>query len=436
VGVTNEPAPSIARRPTVGMALYGDLTYDSRVRKEARTLSQAGYEVTVVCLASGGSAGDLPADVRVVICRPPGSSVIPGAPNPFFASPPSRLTAMRGRLTWFTSYVRGLRAWGGLVVAAAGSIDVWHAHDLTGLAAIVPHLPKGTPVVYDSHELFLEAGTASRLPGLLRGLLRKYERRLIARTVAVVTVNDEIADVLRRRYAPRRIAVVHNCPDRWSGPLVGRPLLRRAAGIPDDAAAILYHGALTSGRGIELLLEAMLRPELGGAHLVLMGLGDRRDVYQGLAGDQRWGGRVHVLPPVNPSELMPWVASADVGAIPNPGGTLNDRFSAPNKLFECLAAGTPVVAADFPTLRRIVLGDPRGPLGAVCDTSRVEDLAAALLSIASLAPAERATLRARCARAAAERWNWQAEAVALTDLYAEIPVIRDRTPAIGPSDPA
>ena len=402
------------------MALYGDLTYDSRVRKEARSLSEAGYDVVIACLASGGSADDLPPSVRVVIARPPGSSVIPGAPNPFFASSRSRFAAVRGRLTWFTSYARGLRAWGRLAVDAAGPIDVWHAHDLTGLAAIVPHLPKGTRVVYDSHELFLDAGTASRLPGLLRGLLRKYERRLIARTVAVITVNDEIAEVLRRRYAPRRIAVVHNCPDRWAGPFDGPPLLREAAGIPAGDSIVLYHGALTSGRGIELLTETMLQPGLDDAHLVLMGMGDRRDTYLALAEDPRWGGRVHVLPPVSPAELMPWVASADVGAIPNPGGTLNDRFSAPNKLFECLGAGTPVVAADFPTLHRIVMDDPLGPLGTVCDTSRPEDVAAALRSIVTLDPAARAALRARCAQAATERWNWGAEAIALTDLYAEV----------------
>jgi len=420
VRVTDTPGTPADRRLTVGMALYGDLTFDSRVRKEARSLAEAGYDVVVVCLASGGAATDLPATVRVVICRPPESSVIPGAPNPFIAPARSRLESVRRRLGWFTSYVRGLRAWGGLVVDAAGRIDIWHAHDLTGLAAIVPHLPHGTPVVYDSHELFLEAGTASRLPGILRGLLRKYERRLIARTVAVITVNDEIADVLWRRYRPARITVVHNCPDRWIGPAVARPLLREATGIPDGQAIVLYHGALTGGRGIELLAEAMTQPGLEDAHLVLMGMGDRREAYIGLADDPRWGGRIHVLPPVGPADLMPWVASADVGAIPNPGGTLNDRFSAPNKLFECLAAGTPVVAADFPTLRRIVMDDPLGPLGTVCDTSSVAAVAVGLQAITSLDADARATLRARCVRAAAERWNWQAESVALIELYAAV----------------
>ena len=47
------------------MALYGDVTYDSRVRKEARSLAEAGYDVTIVCLASGEAGNDLPANVTV-----------------------------------------------------------------------------------------------------------------------------------------------------------------------------------------------------------------------------------------------------------------------------------------------------------------------------------------------------------------------------------
>ena len=297
----------------------------------------------------------------------------------------------------------------------------------------MPHLPTGTPVVYDSHELFLEAGTASRLPGLLRGLLRKYERRLIARTVAVITVNDEIAEVLRRRYAPRRIAVVHNCPDRWAGPFDGRPLLREAAGIPAGDAIVLYHGALTSGRGIELLTETMLQPGLEDAHLVLMGMGDRRDTY--LRPRRRPAlGRAGPRPAArsSPAELMPWVASADVGAIPNPGGTLNDRFSAPNKLFECLARRHPGRGRGLPDPPPDRDGRPARARSGPSATRRAPRTSPRRCdpSSAWTRPPEPPCGHA-APQAATERWNWQAEAVALTDLYADRP--RGLADAPGPS---
>ena len=133
-----------------------------------------------------------------------------------------------------------------------------------------------------------------------------------------------------------------------------------------------------------------------------------------------WETRVHVLDPVPPSELLEWVASADVGVMPNPGATWNDRLSSPNKLFECIAAGTPVVAGDYATMRRIVLDDPAGPLGAVCDPLSPAAIAGAITAIVTSTSAERESLRARCRRAAADRWNWETEASRLLSIYAEI----------------
>ncbi|MFI5261189.1 MAG: glycosyltransferase, partial [Candidatus Limnocylindrales bacterium] len=83
------------------------------------------------------------------------------------------------------------------------------------------------------------------------------------------------------------------------------------------------------------------------------------------------------------------------------------RLSTPNKLWEALAAGVPVVASDFPAMRHIVLDDPAGPLGAVCDPTDPTALAAALGGLLALEPAARAALRARVHQAATERWNWE-----------------------------
>jgi glycosyltransferase involved in cell wall biosynthesis len=183
---------------------------------------------------------------------------------------------------------------------------------------------------------------------------------------------------------------------------------------------ILYHGGLAPHRGIERLMEALLEPGLERAHLALMGVGERREAYIAAAAEPRWNGRVHVLDAVPPSALLAWVASADIGAMPIQASTLNHVLSTPNKLFECLAAGVPVAASDFPTMRRIVMDDPDGPLGAVCDPSRPASIAAALRSIFELDPAAAEALRRRCLRAAGERWNWGVVSTRLTGLYDEL----------------
>ena len=71
------------------MALYGDLTFDSRVQREARTLAEAGYDVVIFCLAWRGSATELPHNARVVIVRPSGHAIIPGSSKPTYFDPSS-----------------------------------------------------------------------------------------------------------------------------------------------------------------------------------------------------------------------------------------------------------------------------------------------------------------------------------------------------------
>jgi glycosyltransferase involved in cell wall biosynthesis len=95
-------------------------------------------------------------------------------------------------------------------------------------------------------------------------------------------------------------------------------------------------------------------------------------------------------------------------------------LSTPNKLFESLAVGLPVVSSDFPERRSIVMDDPDGPLGALCEPTDIGSIAAAIRSILDLAPVERADLRARCLRAAHERWNWETESAKLVALYASL----------------
>jgi glycosyltransferase involved in cell wall biosynthesis len=401
------------------MVLYGDLTFDSRVRREARSLALAGFDVVIACLADESKSDDLPENVSVLVRPIAQASAQPGALNPFRAPRRSRVTSLVRGATWFLGYSRSLRSWGRSVTAACGPVDVWHAHDLTGLVALAPALGRDIPIVYDVHDLLLESGTALRLPSPARDVLQRYEARLVADVAAVVTVNRGLAEVLQRRYRPKRIEVLHNFPDRWSPPVRRPTLLREATGIPEDAPIILSHGMLTPGRGIEQLMQALLLPGLESAHLVLMGFGEGPR-YAEKASGLALGHRVHVLDAVPPSDLLAWVASADVGAVLHPGSKLNDFNKTPNKLFECLAAGTPVVASDFPLMRNFVIEDPAGALGIVCDPSDIEDVTSALRSILDLDPRAMESLRARCITAAQDHLNWQAEVSRLTSLYQEL----------------
>jgi glycosyltransferase involved in cell wall biosynthesis len=247
--------------------------------------------------------------------------------------------------------------------------------------------------------------------------MARSERHWIRDAAALVTVNDSLARALAQRYRPRVTVVVHNCPARWQPPIAPVDLIRAATPIPAAAPIALYHGGFSPHRGIEQLAAAILQPGMEDVHAVFMGYGSQHDMLVEMAADGRYDGRLHVLPAVAPDDLLPWVASADVAVEAIQPSTHNHRLSTPNKLFEALAAGVPVVASDFPEMRRIVLDPGLGPLGEICRPDDVEDVARAIRAVVERAPGDRMALRLRCLRAAHERWNWETEVARLLELY-------------------
>ena len=331
-----------------------------------------------------------------------------------------------GPLDWLVRWRYAIGGWAAAAASAAPPAEIEWGHDLSGLAAAVAarRADPGRRVVYDSHEIYLEARSSAEQPAWARRIVAASERRWIAEVDAVVTVNEALAADLDRRYrrsaTAGSIAVIHNCPARWTpAPDDGRRL-RDRLGLEPSARIAIHHGVFARHRGVEELAAAMLEPGLERLHVVLLGSGPCRAAFDRLAQDPATGGRLHVLDAVDPDELLGWLAGADVGVMPIQPTTLNHRLATPNKLFECLAAGVPVVVSDFPGMRGIVLEDPAGPLGAVCDPTKPASIAAAIRSIIELPDVERAALRGRCLTAAHERWNWETESVPLLEVAARL----------------
>ena len=417
----------------VAMFVYGDVSHDSRVLREAASLGAAGHRVTVVArppdvLARRG--GVERRDLFDILTVP-----VPwGWRRPWrFLGLPVRIVARvidglrpavtaEATVTWLVIW---RLAGGGWVTAAARSApaaDVVHGHDLSALpAAIAVARERGARVVYDSHEIFLESGAYARRPDWIRRRIARSEQAMLRESAALVTVNDALIDELGRRYdLPDPTVAIHNCPPRWNPPIVADGRLRAALGVSEDVPVALYHGSFAPDRGFDQLADAILEPGLERVHAAFLGYGSRRAALEALAGDARFGGRLHVLDPVSPDDLLPWISGADVDVMALQPTTLNHRLSTPNKLFEAIAAGVPVVVSDFAAMRAIVLDDPAGPLGEVCDPTSPASIAAAIERIVAAPPGDRAELRQRCLAAAHERWNWETESARLLALYGSL----------------
>ena len=271
------------------------------------------------------------------------------------------------------------------------------------------------PVVYDARDIYVDAANIARMPSLARRQFAWIERRWARQASRVITVNEPYAAVMAERFGVTTPLVVMNCSYRQvsTGPRPRR--LRDRLGLGADVPIILYHGGLARDRGIEQLIESL--PAIPAAMLVLLGYGPLQAELEARAADPALGGRLAVLPAVPPTELLDWVGSADVVAMPIQPTTLNHRLTTPNKLFEAMAAGVPVMASDLPGMAGIVRETGCGVLVDPTDPSAI---AAAIRGLLALPVAEREAIGRRGLEAHLARYNWERQVGSILDEYGRL----------------
>lgn len=445
----------------VVLVLPSNGEFDSRTYRIATTLIARGHSVVVLARLTGGLPADEmhPAGYRIIRLdvkaidglpfarqiarrrralgrRRSGGAVAPapsvrsapaenvpaaGRSNPPTGAPPRTALVGTSLRRVLKAGVRRfaipltIRAHTRLALDVAPQADLYHGMAYMGIpVALALGRRHGAPVVYDARDIYLEARNMARARGVARWLFAAAERRWARNASRVITVNEDYADVLATRLRVPRPLVVMNCSFRFTPP---EPRERRFHALLDlDPATkvVLYHGGLFPDRGIEQLIAAI--PDVPGATLVLMGYGALADELAKQAEDPALAGRVRLVPPVPPDELHAWVACADVVAMPIQPSTLNHRLTTPNKLFEAMAAGVPVLASDLPGMGRIVreMG-----CGVLCDGTDASSVAAGLCEV--LADPERAREMGRRGHAAAEAtYNWDRQATILLREYGRL----------------
>jgi glycosyltransferase involved in cell wall biosynthesis len=295
-----------------------------------------------------------------------------------------------------------------VVVAFRSRADVYEANDLPPLLpAVVTATLRGKPVVYRAHELWSEATPDVRFAAFWRFM----ERSLVPRCDYVVTPEENRSRIYQVELGARRPPVtVRNCPPYR--PPVESTRLRdelRRRGIQGCTVA-LYQGLVDSMRCIEEVAEAT-RFFDDGIVLVIMG-----------AGYGKWAtpatalaafDRIVVVPPVAYDELMPYTASADIGILLYRNDCRNNYYCAPNKLFEYMMMGLPMIAANYPGMLTLVEGEG---VGLCVDPQSPRAIAAAVNRLAA-DPEGRARMRDTGLRLSRERYNWAVESAPLLQLY-------------------
>ena len=294
--------------------------------------------------------------------------------------------------------------------------DLYHGMAYMGIPVALALRGRGSAaVLYDARDIYLEARNLARLPRPARWLVGRVERRWANEASRVITVNRAYAEVMAERLRVPMPLIVMNCSYRQARSAAPQRRFHERLGLDADRKVVLYHGGLFPERGIEQLIAAM--PEIPGADLVLMGYGVLAAALPALIAASPAADRIHLLPAVPPDELHDWVAAADVVAMPIQPSTLNHRLTTPNKLFEAMASGVPVVASDLPGMATIVT---ETGCGVLCNPTDPASIAAAIRSIVDAPPADRAAMAERGARAADQTYNWEAQLEVLLAEYGRL----------------
>ena len=427
--MSSEPQAG-AREGRALLVVRNTFEHDARVLRAALTMKRLGFDVTVLAVrgAHGAPTAEEREGIHVVRVGPSGGlarrayAALTGARR----GEPSGVAveaaagtdaAERRRAAGATSLARAGAA---RLVRWATTLD-FYARGIAAVRRLRPELVQcndyntmwigvaarllhRSALVYDSHELWPDRNMRPEA----RWWLLACEALFARLAHAIVMTSPAHAEVLARRYRVRQPVVVRNIPAESAGARSGH---ERARSRDGHGPVAIYVGGVLRHRGIEQSIRAL--PSVDRLTLRLLGPvePDYRAELEHLARSAGVHDRVEFSPPVPPTEVVAALAGADVGLALFQPVCLSHRLVLPNKLFEYVRAGLPVVGSDLPMIARFV-GDH--DVGTTVDPEDTEDIAAALA--ATIAPERNEKLRAAAERAG-RSLDWRKERELLADVY-------------------
>lgn len=305
-------------RQRIILVVSNDLSYDARVHKMATTLTNAGYSVLVLGrkLRQSLPLSEMPYEQRRL-----------------------RFLCNRGALFYAEMNIRFF------FFLLFRKFELATANDLDTLLGVYCATKiRRKSIVYDSHEYFTEVPELQQRPRI-KNIWLKIEQRIFPKLRYVMTVCNSIAKIYQQTYHTN-VEVVKNVPFLQSAQAISANLQ-----LPSKHV-VLYQGALNLGRGLEMLIESM--QFLTDVCLLLVGDGDKTMELKQLAQEKSVSDKVIFTGKIPFEKLPSYTQLATIGVSVEEDLGENYRYALPNKLFDYIHAGKPVLVSDLPEMKRIV----------------------------------------------------------------------------------
>jgi len=404
---SREPRDKRQRPPSVCIHVLIPAQTAGRLKRFAPTLAHAGYRVTVIDVDHG--------DSRVEVLDQAGVKVrhisLPRWTQSYYKS--------FAKIPWLLFKVTRILL--GILAVIRTPADIYHADDITALpACYLAARLRRKPLVYESHELPLVDQRTTRQP-IIHAVSVWLLRRMLPYCSSIIIVSPPLVEEMQRRYGGPRADVIRSVPKYQVAPTSDR--LRQTLGLSATTRIALYQGYVQPNRGLDLLVRAAkhLAPD---TVIVVMGDGPSKAALQELVTQESVGDRIKLLPLVPYAELLSWTASADIGLnVLPPDYSPSIYYCLPNKLFEYLMAGLPVLTSRLPAVVEVLRQYDVGQVVDSLDPVTVAEAINALLADTEA----RTRMRTNALAAARDSLNWEIESQRLVQLYARLGAV-GRTP--------
>ncbi|MFA5095655.1 MAG: glycosyltransferase family 4 protein [Candidatus Paceibacterota bacterium] len=352
--------------------------FDDRIfYKEARSLVEAGYDVTLI---AQHNKNEVVGGIKII--------ALPKSNNRF-----SRIFGLTGKMC---------------VIALKQKADIYHFHDPELLPWMVM-IKKMTRVkiIYDVHEnvpgqILSKYWIPKYLRGLISRVMNIFEKLSVKSFDKVIAATQSIGE----RFSKEKVVVIKNLP------VIS--IIKRSAPIEylKKIPVAIYEGAITKIRGIKQILEA-LDILNGKAELWLLGPFSPPSFEKEILSNPK--SYIKYKGYLPPTDIYSFVKLADVGLVvflPEP----NHLESLPNKIFDYMAAGLPIVASNFPLWREIIEGNKCG----ICvDPLNPKEISKAIEYLINN-PEEAKLMAENGIKTVSEKYNWENEAKKLLNIYEEL----------------
>jgi glycosyltransferase involved in cell wall biosynthesis len=364
----------------VFISVTNDIVTDRRVGKVALSLLKLGFKVNIIGRRRKNS--------------------LPLQENPY-KSRRFRLLFNKGPLFYAEHNIRIF------LYLILRKVDILVANDLDTLPAnyLVSKIRR-KKLVYDSHEYFTEVPELENRKFVKR-IWTKLEKAMLPKIKYSYTVCDSIAGIYSNKYGIN-MQVIRNLPVYN----VSSPKKTNSIRVKNERI-IIYQGVLNVGRGLELAIQAM--KFVDNTALIIIGDGDIASKLKTQVCDSGLEDKVRFIERVPYDKLMSYAVQADIGISLEENLGLNYYYALPNKLFDYIHAGIPVLVSDFPEMAGIV---KKYNVGLTTDTTEPLQLASLLREM--IENEEKRKEWKQNLKKAAKELCWEIEEKKLLELYSEV----------------